>query len=164
MSWFLFFFYVLIWGGLVVACFPGLWPRAVHERMDGHRKLRPACVTMIEVMRGERRSVRISGTLHNRLVEAYNRVHFMQRVELAKPVTAYLQFLLQSGEHITVAQGRSEDDIYIMRYHKGKRIACYWAREAQLYQFLSRQLWRSPGFARKDKQERLRSTHLKLVR
>lgn len=163
-SWLLFFFYLIVWGGLIIACFPNLWPRFIHEHVDGHIKLQQDFVRKVEVMRQAHSSVRLTGSLIVRLTEAFNNAVFIQRVQVKEAPHATLKFTLRSGEQVFVAQGLKEDDIYILRYKQGKRVACYWARETQLYTFLARQMWRSGGFMRKARQDRLRSTHLRLVR
>lgn len=164
MSWLLFLFYLLVWGGLIVACFPNLWPSFIHERIDGHIKLKSEAVQAVAVVRRERPPVLLTGPLSVRLVAAYNNASFMQRVTVGNPEGVYLRYSLKGDGQVMVAQATSEDDIYIFRFKRGKRVACYWAREPELYAFLARQMWRKAAVSRKDRQERLRSTHLKLVR
>lgn len=143
MNWLFFLFNALVWGGILVSCFPGVWPGFVHDAIEGHHKLKAETVVKTEIVQIDKKPLAMAEPLRTRLLEDFNAAHFLKRVDVDLDGITHLRFTLQRDREVYVLAARSEDDIYIVRMHKGKMKSSYWAREPELYRFLVLQKWRS---------------------
>jgi len=163
MDWVLFLLMGVVWAGILVACFPSAWPAWVHERVDGHLTVSYDDVIRVEINHGGQTVQELTEPLSSHLLDAFNTAHFLKRIDLPFSDATHLRIILTKERYICVKQAKSVDDIYIFRFDKGRLKRGYWAREPELYRFLTHQLWRT-GAQHKPRPRNRRPSHLRVVR
>lgn len=156
----------LVWAGILVSCFPGLWPRRVHEWIDGHRQVEPEQLERMDVVRVNEAPLPVRGPLCETLLAHYNAAHFLKLVDVPEPTGPSLRLLCRHAVEIVVVPAASEDDVYIIRRAHGRR-RTYWAREPDLFRYLAHQQWRTAGGLKRVERRGRRvgaRSHLRVVR
>lgn len=145
----LFGFSVLVWAAILASCFPGLWPRRVHEWIDGHPQIDQEQLTALAVVRSGTPSHAITGPLCSTLLEQYNAAVFLKRLDRTPEAGTHLRFRCRRERDVLVWAAASQDDVYIVLRRRGSTRRAYFARQPDLYRYLTQQQWRVSGGARR---------------
>lgn len=141
MSWFILAITALIWIVILVSCLPTFWPSAIHDMIEGHAKLVPSSIRFTRLMKTGGMKIPIDGPAALHLMDAFNKASFMKQTPIPLRSETHLLFELDRGHSIAVYAGKSDGDLYIVRRKGARTKKAYWAKQTELFRFITNQLW-----------------------